>query len=1138
MATGVKQLAIWFFNASTGRINSRGKTIDFKDNGEPDEQVFRNLVETVYKKRVADDFQDQATYQDVNNRVNIDKATTPDNLPVTVSDNDAAIVVTETDATNESAPHKTYKVKLNKAVYNDILAGDDDKVLTAANYPVVTSPDSSITVTPVQVGNSIEFQIELPALPSINLIIPITYTDLVTAINTSTLKPGYWYQFAYQCIHQIPYTNVLNTSSTLTIPTETLLVQALSVNSLDRTQVRCLEHPQDIIHWRWEDNKVVTPTNEDPLFTTLYMDTINDGMSSSKFAKGTISFVSPTVNRAGRIYYREDTIQRISTPYDFRGVVLRRWALSKDGNGFYVFKNTLSYTASTSYKHHDIILDGANYWLVVYPFVSTASISNHTYNLVRLNDIIAPSSGNTPQFIATNPTSYVIYDTDNQYFSTKVEIQVDSTFEDHFTFYNVQGTLQAYNVKIKDYIPAWIEAVTWEFYPNIVFGTHLNGGITPITNVEIANFSYDLTLFNLTSVRIGAFCRDIFINGRANGSIGNIDIADNNQFLHIDQMPLGGETTTTKRLINKIGLGNRGLVLWGGAYDIGTNNNRVMSYSTSNVIIGDTNYVLALVAGSHEIGDFNSFVCLNSCVTNTVGDRNRNIFNVLGTNTRLGNYNVDINSLKANLIEGVGVPHSNNVVGNNCSILTISGNNNYYDRVSGMLVPDGVTITSCKFDNIGGIAITNTGAMALTRSIFRDINGVIGLTDSNTTDSLIERCPNLVLTNVTLNLSKISVCGTFAISFATITRTNFEFISIGTLTFVAGSSIVYSKFEKISNLTMTFAIPAIIGYLNIIDNSTIALTSSLVTGLTNIVINHVDIENTSNITLVEINSSLQKTTIKNTYGLYLMYAELLDVTFNQCINPNFGTIPFALVPTNAKISITDTIFENLSDMQLLPATNDGAGITNFIVNISKSHFKNSNTTYFYVLAKTAKTNIITLCEFNSIQAVNFGSIPVDALALEPLNYDSSIFTNMNTISGGSLAIATPRVSRTTMKNYYNGGSFGTGGICYRVSLIECDFDGFIKIREGVVAPNYSFRNVLTRFKGAGDYKKTIDASINTTGYSIDNRLLLTASLPLDTMPADASDTDYKVSNGTVICGIRNVITGVNIVETPVNLTLV
>src|SRR6185503_2853881 len=178
------------------------------------------------------------------------------------------ISVSSIAATSDANPSVTYNLDVHKATYGDILADNPNVVLTPVNYPTVTS--TTLTVTPTQVGNSIDYQVELPALPSIALIVDITYTNLVALINSSTLVPGVWYRFVYQCIHQIPYTNVLNTSSSLTIPTEHLLVQAINTNTLDRISVRSMEHPQDIIHWRWEDNLVVTPTNDGPLFTTTF----------------------------------------------------------------------------------------------------------------------------------------------------------------------------------------------------------------------------------------------------------------------------------------------------------------------------------------------------------------------------------------------------------------------------------------------------------------------------------------------------------------------------------------------------------------------------------------------------------------------------------------------------------------------------------------------------------------------------------------------------------------------------------------------------------------------------------------------------------------------------------------------------
>ena len=67
-----------------------------------------------------------------------------------------------------------------------------------------------------------------------------------------------------------------------------------------------------------------------------------------------------TVQRPGRIYYREDTINRRSTPYDFREVTMRRWRLHDEPAGAYLsgLKITSPVLLSNSIANATQILQG------------------------------------------------------------------------------------------------------------------------------------------------------------------------------------------------------------------------------------------------------------------------------------------------------------------------------------------------------------------------------------------------------------------------------------------------------------------------------------------------------------------------------------------------------------------------------------------------------------------------------------------------------------------------------------------------------------------------------------------------------------------------------------------------------------
>lgn len=1142
---GVKQLKEWFLSITGARpLNSRGKTVDFQDNGEPDEQVFRNLMESsLFKKVDGSNFQDQATFQEINTRTTPDKFTTPANLPKVSAQANTPISITTIPAADETDPAVTYRADVAKATYATINAGLSNTMLTPENYPLVTAdPETGnlVTVTPVQSSNKIDYRVKVmpSALPSTDLIIDTNYTNLMTLLSTSTLQPGKWYRFSYRCIHQIPYTNVLNIDSALTVNSEDLLVQAISTSLLDRTSVRSMQYPQDIIHWRYEDNIVTTPTNEDPLFTSLFLNTL-DPLIPNKFTGGAISYVSPTVNRAGRIYYREDTIQRVSTPYDFRGVVFRRWALEKDGNNNYSFKNALTYTNATLYKYHEIILHSGIYYLVVFPFTSTVIFEDHLVNLTPLNSIFSSGFGAVPVYIATNPTAYILYNTDNVYFtSSTLEINVTTDYQDSFTFYSNANTLMAYNVHIENYIPAWVEAVTWEFYPNIVFGNHLIGGATPITNVKIGRFSYDLTLYNVTSIDIDNYCRDIFINGRANNDIGNIKISKNNQYIHLDQYVAGGETVSVKRLITNIGLGNRGLILSGGAYNIGDNNNRVFCAITSNIVLGNSNYLVNLISGSSDIENFNSFICLKNCILNTMGDRNRNIFSISGSNTVFGSFNVDITSLQPNPVEGVALPHHANIIKDQNSNIIISGNYNTYNKVSNLSYTNLITLTSCSFDDVYDVNLLTSDLVACSFSNceFKKSNS-ISFDNVSAQKSKILNVVSFVSESGFFISSIFDTINNLEINNVLITFSNFKTVNNTTLDFVNSSSVTYCNFNCVFGISLESTVPFVISLIDIVNSSNIVINSELV-GLTSITLSELKIDSCKNLSFLELNDSIITSSFLNCEDVSFKYVYINKSEFRNFSSNNIGdNIPLGLDYSDVKISIIDSVFNNVSSFQIIAYTNDSVSITDFDLEITDSSFINVKFVIYRMISSSINLNYITSCFFSQLKNVVFGQALLDINATENFNYEGSVFEN---ILGNfeNIQINTPYIVDSYFKNFILN-SAAISEIAYRVHFINCKFDGIVAVRDNIISPTYSEKTIMNGFQGAGYFVKDTDATLTISNHSISNKLQFTSEgIDLDALPADGTDTFYTVIDSGVLYGLQHVITMGTLVPTSVDETLI
>ena len=153
-------------------------------------------------------------------------------------------------------------------------------------------------------------------------IIEHTYSELTTLIDSSSLVPGQYYRITdYATAHNIIGTN----QSEINVGTvEPLVVLATSTSTLHHQAYSTL-YPQDIIHYD------ITGGNT------------ND---TSFFVGGT-----PITGLKGIVYYRKDTVKNVSTYFDFRNVINRRWAINP---------NTWS---AGSYNQYDVVTDGTNVYV-------------------------------------------------------------------------------------------------------------------------------------------------------------------------------------------------------------------------------------------------------------------------------------------------------------------------------------------------------------------------------------------------------------------------------------------------------------------------------------------------------------------------------------------------------------------------------------------------------------------------------------------------------------------------------------------------------------------------------------------------------------------------------------------------------
>lgn len=147
----------------------------------------------------------------------------------------------------------------------------------------------------------------------IPVLTDVTYSQLISFINSNSLRPGYFYRITnFRTREQIP-----NTSEIILGPIEPLIVQAATANSLSESAIS-QSFPSDII----------------------YYEAIN---------------ASTSADDRGRIYYRNDTTKDVSAWYNWRVIKFRRWestmepgkfiVLTDNGNDsidFYTFNNSSS----------------------------------------------------------------------------------------------------------------------------------------------------------------------------------------------------------------------------------------------------------------------------------------------------------------------------------------------------------------------------------------------------------------------------------------------------------------------------------------------------------------------------------------------------------------------------------------------------------------------------------------------------------------------------------------------------------------------------------------------------------------------------------------------------------------------------
>jgi hypothetical protein len=220
--------------------------------------------------------------------------------------------------------------------------------------------------------------------------VSVTYAELQALVTASSLEVGQKY-----LISDFAQSYNIFDGSTMTIieeqtgVLEPIIVTAASTNSIYKEAISTL-YPKDTIHYS--------------------LDLVDDRDIGFGDGAGT-----PLSNFKGQIYYREDTVQNVSTHYDFRNVKFRRWAVDavewtdigftdkdviKSAIDDKIYKCILTHTATGI----DPSSDAVNWilWLDITSdaFVSWSSIKNY-FNLGGIT---------TDNLIINNVTAGVDYD--------------------------------------------------------------------------------------------------------------------------------------------------------------------------------------------------------------------------------------------------------------------------------------------------------------------------------------------------------------------------------------------------------------------------------------------------------------------------------------------------------------------------------------------------------------------------------------------------------------------------------------------------------------------------------------------------------------------------------------------------------
>ncbi len=358
-----------------------------------------------------------------------------------------------------------------------------------------------------------------------DLIIDVTYSELVDLIDDSELIPGVKYRITdFATRHFLINPDITNSQDLnvkFTGDIETLIVTAIDVNKLDKVAISPL-YPQDVIHYDWNPANWLTDVGFSDVTDCDYVD------------PNTATIID---NFEGVIYYRHDTRRNNKFGYDFRQVTFRRYKSNPtawDSDTTYAIGDVVKYTSGLTTKVYVSMQDSnlnqtpeqplhSNYWIETVDLTKTDkwAFGSNSFNLV-------PTDSNIFQDIKTfNPiTANDTYDTlvsDNDFTPRYSDITWTNKTILTNTVYHLDADLLNNNkINLTD------STLTTPCYFNIFFGFKNIIGKRAYTN-DMRSFSQNLIGDDFSN---NISYSNQFLGNRIDGTFGANTLDSNSTFVN------------------------------------------------------------------------------------------------------------------------------------------------------------------------------------------------------------------------------------------------------------------------------------------------------------------------------------------------------------------------------------------------------------------------------------------------------------------------------------------------------------------------------------------------------------------------------------------------------------------------------